>query len=766
MISLLNLCMSEDPAESEEARRTISQYNNDDFINSLIQCDVSEFLSNQKVFSLLLKAFIRERKQQLNLFFREFDESRFLSLFTELANKVVAISSIEIKSYPAALLIAVMITSNPARFEALHESMTPPLVCDDRESLLPRLLIFLCIFKCLGKTRIPVKMHQICLYAKETAVKIFTTETEDKTLLLLSSFIIKKIVKHWAEQLTMSECTDIFSSLPNILPSADINLYNEVYDLLSCIVKNCYSMIGSIRDNICEVFQNGLAAKNEFFPVTMHYWNIIAEFEETIVQTNEELHDDYQNLRRECLELSLQMLEMFISSTTPDQFDCEPFLYADSISSCFRINAEHSFSIIIDFIEQIRQNEATHCLSFSFIQSFVKNETTYQYMSTIKDDIIGFIASVHEDEISVNEANSILTNFPELFVGVDEATAIVEGMKENDESVASMILTSLINCFPKDLPDSPLFVIADDILSFVFSDLAPESRYEVLVAFIEHIQKDNESYLISIIDHIFETGDNLGGLSDAISALSFNEDQSRELFKRLFAIDQELLFSSDGILALSAAVKQAPSITDEELSALETITHDCLEMLDDIGSAIGVFVSRLFIKFGERVVSLSEDVFNHIIITLRQEHTFGIALLKSAADIIETVGPIEGTRNDFTQAIWDSFNSINQSLGSFIQYVGYAIMIIGSTYFVENTEEQSSYIEMLIKYLIAAQSETIEYDDMKQICNTCKVFAMHISTRQARQILKGTNCASLKEGLKYKKTHDICKESLDALKSV
>ena len=766
MISLLNSCMSKDPNESDEARRTISQFSNDEFINLFIECDNSQFLSNQKVFSLLLKVFIRERKQQLDRFFYEFDESRFLSLFTELANKVVAISSIEIKSYPAALLIAIIIASNPARFEALHESMTPPLICDDRESLLPRLLIFLCIFKCLGKKKIPVKLHQICLYSKELAIKTFTTETEDKTILLLSSLIIKKIVKHWPEQLTNSECSEIFSCLPNILPYADIKLYNEIYDLLSCIVKHCYPIIEPIRDNVCDVFQNGLTAKNEFFPVAMHYWNSIAEFEETIVQTNEELHDDYQNLQRECLELSLQMLEVFISSMQSDQFECDSFLYADSISSCFRINTEHSFSIIIDFVEQIRQNEDTHSLAFSFIQSFMKNETTYQYMSTIKDDIIGFIASVHENEVFSNEANSILTNFPELFIGVDEAKAIVEGMKENDESVASMILTSLIKCFPKDLLSSPLFEVADDILSFVFSEIASENRYPVLVAFIEHIQKDNEPYLVSIIDHIFEAGNDLGGLSDAISSLSFDEEQSRELFTRLFGLDQELLLSSDGILALTAAVKQATNITDEELSAIEAITHDSLEMLDDIGSAIGVFVSRLFIKFGGRVMPLSEDVFNHIIVTLRQDSAFGIALLKSAADIIETVGPIEGAKNDFTQAIWDSFDSINQSLEAFIHYVGYAIMILGSTYFVENTEEQSSYIEMLIKYLKSAQSQTIEYDDMKQICNTCKVFAKHINTRQARQILKGTNCAALKEGLKYKKTHDICKESLDALKSV
>ena len=782
MTSLFDSLLSNNVEGVEKAKESIIELNGEGIIHFFLEIPIDLFKNKQESASILIKVIINDSLDKIKDYFASIQEELFFAFYNQFFQYVFIESKGIFNFSPYSLLISILFISQPKLVANYSDKLEPHLLNDDEETIIPRLNILinflqiienekLKITQRIKKTLFNQDLNSIFIYFKMNSINVITNSSEPNELSIFCTIFLTELINTFRYIFKPEEFIQIFDSLPNILPHSNNFLYDKVYSLLTTIILSTYEenffIELSFPDKIFYAFENGLTTQNSFLISTLKFWFDISEYEYNLCQENERLHSDYyEKYSKNCHFLSTTLLQTFISnfhncldnliSLDETYYFMQPFYNSINISEIDLFNGIH------EFIDLLFQNENTINLALSFISFLPRNELTFSFIMNFKDQIMNFISSKHESDDSLQNSVRIMNSFPELISTHEDCQFILQSLVINQDNFASQLLVAFLQCFSSEDPESIITSYIDSLLQFAFSNLKSDDRYPVICALVEHIPKHCSDVLYYILSTMLSSGiDSLAGCNEIINYLEFNEEQSHQLLNDLFSLDHGLLINEDGILAVSAAIKKTSNISEEELEIINQFIHISLDNVEEVGPSISILISSIFLKFGDKVSQLSENCFYHITSILDSSEFINSRFLKACADIIQSIGPIQEARETF-------INLINRCeiISDNIQNIAYSLMVLASTYFKENIEEQDSYIELLVHFLKTIQEQFIDEDAFQQICKMLNIFSMYMTSKQAKLLLRGNTLSVIKNQIKYKQFHDISAGVLEKIKSL
>ena len=326
MITLFDALLSDNVQEAEEAKESIVRQSGEDIVRFFSDIPLETYKNHYERASVLLCVIINDSFEKIREYFTKITINEISSHYSFLFQFSIIESKENNDFSPFSLLIALLFISQSKIIQKHLADLQPLILSDDETTILPRLNILINLLSIIEKLKTPQRkktqmfqqeLKEIINYFKNNSISVLINATELNELVVPCATFLIEITKIYPYIFLPEEFVQIFDSLPNILPNADILLYDRIYSLLTCITFSSYDQNFFIElsfpERIYHAFENGLSTQNSFLTSTLKMWYYISEYEFNLIKENESLHNDFiDKFSKDCHFLSTYMLSIFI----------------------------------------------------------------------------------------------------------------------------------------------------------------------------------------------------------------------------------------------------------------------------------------------------------------------------------------------------------------------------------------------------------------------------------------------------------------------
>lgn len=711
VVELQNILMNTDPAQ-------------------LLSCFLE--IDNQNVALILFYAM-----KNSSLFGEYFNSYTYEQLFTLFENLYNQLDKFALAQNPYINLLELSFNFHKIHFQNNLESFLNFI--NNTETNYNKITVFLIlVIQNIDYNKI---QKEIIEYFKQFLVNIIemlhlapnTVESE------LQCSYIKSFVQFWTKLIDFNELLPLFdvfgidsqhlSSYSSLISQIIVSKYSFLLDFLEKIF-NFYLLVFSINPNV-------------FFQSIM----TIAEYEYSIKQKNDNLHENYFTKNAKPF---YSIATTLYTSLEPNEMTIDESYYLYLLNLDNDKIFERSCPYFLEIINRSEIQSIMHLIIL-----LPRTQKIFDFIMPNRELILNALLS---QEFTIENTCEIFTNFPEIIQNIIEIDSIIDNL--------DMLL--ITNCF-ESLPQN-FALYNNDTIHHIYEhlfnilskpiDISVESVDLILSSLIsitpEYLSSDLEISMQIILSNknlfysVSSLVDKLGEQSDYLYI---------QLFDYVFHKCDE---SSDILIALSHIVKKCTNIMPEIVQDIINAIHKYME-IDLIKSAD--LISNFSLRFREAVKQLGEEVFLH----LCQVNSEDGYELKSIADMIVSIDAFDVVEKQFIEKISNSLTNLQRSSSAtFAVNVGYILMVAGGTYFARETPYEDEYIDLLISYLQKSQLVNDDFDELcalyTQAAKTVIVFAKHLKPASSRRLLKRNIIQILKNGETFERTNDICFTALQKLK--